>query len=77
MPNPPPTDTEMLDWLSKQDYVSFEEHYNPMSDEWTPKERRTEGLNGNIDFFSTHSQHLTNVPTLREAIARAMRMRSK
>lgn len=73
MANRKPTDTEMLDWLSKQDCVSFEEHYNPMVDEWTAKEKRTEGLNGHIDFFSTASQHLSNVPTLREAIARAMR----
>ena len=72
-----PTDTEMLDWLEKQDCVKFDAHYNPMVEKWTKLERQTEGFNGHIDFFSIPSQHLNNVPTLREAIARAMRRRRR
>lgn len=69
-----PTDTEMLDWLSAGNGVSFEPHYQSMLSERTEEEQKTGGYNGRIDFFSEESQHLTNVPSLRVAIATAMLM---
>jgi hypothetical protein len=71
------TDTELLDWLSKQSYVHWKEHYNSMVDERTPKEKETGGFNGYIDFFTCHSQHLDNYENLRAAINTAMDMKSK
>lgn len=75
MPNKP-TDKEMLDWLSDIHCASFKRHYEARKDRWTPEEERTCGCNGNVDFFSVESQHLSNIPTLREAIALAMRKTS-
>ena len=70
------TDTELLDWLeSTENGASFERHYEGFERYWTEKERETNGFNGNIDFFSIESQHLSNVPSLREAINLAMDMK--
>jgi hypothetical protein len=69
-----PTDTEMLDWLSAGNGISFKRHRQSMLSERTEEEQKTGGYNGHIDFFSEESQHLTNVPSLRVAIATAMLM---
>lgn len=69
-----PTDTEMMDWLSAGNGISFERHRQSMLSERTEEEQKTGGYNGRIDFFSEESQHLTNVPSLRVAIATAMLM---
>lgn len=72
-----PSDTEMLDWLSRQDCVKFEVHYNPMVEERTRIEKESGGYNGHIDFFSIPSQHLNNVTSLRKAVAMAMKRKKK
>lgn len=74
--NKTPTDTEMLDWLSKRCSISIKAHYQAFVDERTPKEVATGGYNGNIDFFSIPSQHISNCKTLRRAIAKAMSFKS-
>lgn len=68
------TDSEMLDWLSEQTAFNMKYHYEGEVAKWNAKEKETQGLNGNIDFFSCPSQHLKNVPSLREAIQKAMEM---
>lgn len=67
-------DTNLLDWLSKQETVSFKRHYNGDVATWNAKEKKTKGLDGTIDFFSCPSQHIKQMPTLRDAIAKAMVM---
>jgi hypothetical protein len=67
-----PTDTEMMDWLSKQSYITFEAHRQPEISKRTELEKLTEGYNGNVDFFSIPSQHLKD-KTLREAVSIAMK----
>ena len=67
-----PTDSEMLDWLSSIGCASFERHYQAFVSERSELEKKTGGYNGHVDFFSEESQHLDNMPTLREAITRAM-----
>lgn len=69
------TDKQMLDWLSKQVDVSIRAHYNSFVEERSEKEKETGGYNGNIDFFTCHSQHLDNCKDLRTAISKAMKMR--
>ena len=72
-----PTDKEMLDWLSGLDCASFEKHYSPFVCEWTEIEKITKGYNGHINLFTVESQHINNSPTLRHAIAKAMRKAKK
>lgn len=71
------SDRQMLDWLGKQECASFEKHYNSFVHERSALEAKTGGYNGNIDFFTVHSQHIENCKDLRTAIDKAMRMRKK
>ena len=72
-----PTDTEILDWLSKQKYVTFERHYQCEVSKRTEEEIKNDGYNGHINFFSGPSQHLHDVKTLREAVEIAMRFKPR
>jgi len=68
-----PTDTEMLDWIAASSGgILIERHYQPLLSARTEEENRSGGYNSRIDFFSVESQYLTDVPSLREAIATAM-----
>lgn len=69
----PYTDTEMLDWMSRQSVISFERHYNGLQSEWNDAEKKFHGFDGTIDFFSVPSQHIKGCANLRTAIHEAMK----